>query len=110
MNIFVFFCFFFILTDSIADENLKLDEKTEAILSDAFTILIDNEKKVANAISKKKGNTEEEEEIEETESSQAKKAHGHTVVTVTEVRVCNKKKKIVPSSIIIKLTFLPYRP
>lgn len=47
--------------------------------------MIDNEKKIANAISKKRGSNEEEEEIEEPEPSQSKKSHGHIVANITEV-------------------------
>lgn len=64
---------------------LPLDEKTEDILTDAFKMLIDNEKKIANTISKKRSNNEDEEEIEDSEASQAKKAHGHVVANITEV-------------------------
>lgn len=73
-------------TASIADETLKLDEKTESILLDAFDVLIDNEKKISDAISKsKRGANEEGDEVEEAEgiSSQGgKKSQG---LVVTEV-------------------------
>lgn len=74
---------------SVADDVLKLDEKSENILADAFNVLVDNEKKISEAITKsKRGNTDDAEEIEElTEGNrEAKKTHGgHAVATITEV-------------------------
>lgn len=73
---------------SVADESLKLDEKTENILADAFNLLIDNEKKISEAISRsKKGSIEEAEEIEEVSEAnrEPKKLPSGQAVTINEV-------------------------
>lgn len=64
---------------------MKLEEKTENIVTDAFRILIHNEKEIANAISKKKSNNDDEEEVEDADTSQARKSHGHVVAKIDEV-------------------------
>ncbi len=79
---------------SVADETVPVDEKMENIIDDAFKVLIDNEKKISEAITKsKKSSTDEIEDIEEMNEGAAnrepKKSHGHPVV-ITEVRKVNK--------------------
>lgn len=68
---------------------LQLDEKVESILSDAFNVLIDNEKKISEAITKtKRGASEDVDDVEEMcEINRGPKAssQGHGVVNVTEV-------------------------
>lgn len=74
---------------SVADESLKLDEKTENILSDAFNLLVDNEKKISEAITRsKKGNIEEAEEIEEVNEAnrEPKKSQSGQAITINEVK------------------------
>lgn len=73
---------------SVSDDVLKLNEKTENILEDAFNLLIDNERKISEAITKsKKNNTDDGEEIEEIceGNRDTKKPSGHAVATITEV-------------------------
>lgn len=87
---------------SVADESLKLDEKTENILADAFNLLVDNEKKISEAITRsKKGNNEEVEEIEEVNAAnpEPKKAQSGQSITINEV------KKSLPSASLNLLTF-----
>ena len=75
----------FALAASVAEEKLAIDGKVENILTDAFFVLVDNEKKISEAISKnKKGNNEEVDDVEEMDRDQQKKS-GQTV-NVTEVQ------------------------
>lgn len=88
----------FFFAASVADEVLKLDEKMENILTDAFYVLIDNEKKISEAIIKtKKGNSDDVDDIEEmgegNRDPQRRTNQGHGIVNVTEVRYSGIKLK-----------------